>query len=131
MGTLIDSSVLIAAERAEVARWTLPEDDEVGIAAITASELLHGVLRADRRRRAGREAVVESILAAVTVCPFGLVEARLHAMLWADAVARGRHPGAHELIIAATALALGWRLATLNRKHFAGIAGLQVVEPGG
>ena len=58
MGTLIDSSVLIAAERRKLdlddALGTHTEEP-VGIASITASELLHGVHRAatiaQRQRR--------------------------------------------------------------------------------
>ena len=40
------------------------EAEEVGIAAITASELLHGVHRATEEHRGRRETFVESILAA-------------------------------------------------------------------
>jgi tRNA(fMet)-specific endonuclease VapC len=49
MATLIDSSVLIAAERGELgldallARYA---EEDVAISAMTASELLHGVHRA-------------------------------------------------------------------------------------
>lgn len=49
MGTLIDSSLLIAAERRALdlgAALDRYADEPVGIAAITASELLHGVHRA-------------------------------------------------------------------------------------
>jgi predicted nucleic acid-binding protein len=52
MATLIDSSVLIAAERGqlnfdEIA--TRYEEEDVAISAVTASELLHGVHRAIAR----------------------------------------------------------------------------------
>lgn len=47
MGTVIDSSVVIAAERGRLDRAEVlkspPEDETLAIAAITASELLHGV----------------------------------------------------------------------------------------
>jgi hypothetical protein len=49
VGTLIDSSVLIAAERRALdldAAIVAHADEPVAIAAITASELLHGVHRA-------------------------------------------------------------------------------------
>lgn len=132
MGTLIDSSVLVAAER----RRTLDldaalgpfADEPVGLAAITASELLHGVHRAatpTQRRR--REAFVERMLSAVPVFPFDLVTARLHASLWAALAAKGTLVGAHDLLIAATAMAVGYRVATRDRRSFARIAGLEVV----
>ncbi|MBV8528108.1 MAG: PIN domain-containing protein [Candidatus Dormibacteraeota bacterium] len=130
MGTLIDASVLIAAERSRLASWDLDATDEVGIAAITASELLHGVLRASRTHRPQREAFVESILSTVRVYPFGVIEARLYARLWVDATAKGTSPGVHDLLVAATALALGWRVATVNRRHFDRIPGPSVIGPG-
>lgn len=49
MGIVIDSSVLIAAEREELdlaAALGRQADETVAIAAMTASELLHGVHRA-------------------------------------------------------------------------------------
>jgi hypothetical protein len=71
MGTLLDSSVLIGLERTG-SSLALPDDEEVGIAAITASELLHGVHRADPPRRAQREAFVEHVLRVLPVYPFSL-----------------------------------------------------------
>ena len=72
MATLIDTSVLIAAERGELdldARLDSDPDaadEEVAIAAISASELLHGVhrLRAGVRR-ARVETRVEGLLSRV------------------------------------------------------------------
>ncbi len=123
MGTILDTSVLIA-QRAPTG---LALEEEVAIAAITASELLHGVRRADARHRVRRAAYVEGILAAVPTIPFSLAVARVHARLWAD-LAAGRTPGAHDLLIAATALALGWRVATRDRRAFERIPGLELAE---
>ncbi len=36
--------------------------------------------------------------------------------------------GAHDLIVAATALENGSSVATFNKRHFAGISGLRVIE---
>jgi predicted nucleic acid-binding protein len=66
VGTLLDSCVLIGLERTG-SPLALPDDEEVGIAAITASELLHGVHRADPPRRAQREAFVEHVLRVLPV----------------------------------------------------------------
>lgn len=67
MGALIDSSVLIAVERDHLDLRTVLERHErepIAIAAITASELLHGVHRAKTAaQRARREAFVEHLLA--------------------------------------------------------------------
>lgn len=131
MGTLIDSSVLIAAERDTLdltAATVGPEDEPVGIAAITASELLDGVHRAaTASQRQRREAFVERLLAALPVLPFDLVTARIHASLWASLAAKGTNVGAHDLLIGATAIAVGYRVATRDRRSFRRIPGLEVV----
>jgi len=128
MGTLLDSSVLIGLERTG-SPLALPDDEEVGIAAITASELLHGVHRADPPRRAQREAFVEHLLRVLPVYPFSLESARVHARLWADLVTAGRPVGPHDLLLAATALALGWSVATYNESEFRRVPGLVVHVP--
>lgn len=141
MGTLLDTTVFIDFERAlrplptetamtEVARRLeaqLGSSDEVGIAAITASELLHGVHRADSEHRARREAFVEGVLAAFPPLPFDLLAARSHARLWAELSAAGTDIGPHDRLVAATAIAAGWRVATANTRHFAPVPGLKVV----
>jgi tRNA(fMet)-specific endonuclease VapC len=97
------------------------------LAAITASELLTGVHRADTPERAlRREAYVESILEAVPVLPFDLRVARVHARLSAELARSGRRIGAHDLEIAATALAHGQPVLTANPRDFARVPGLAV-----
>lgn len=132
MATLIDSSVLIAIERERVELATVlaehGEEDAV-IAAITASELLHGVHRAkSTKQRMRREAFVEQLLTALTVIPFDLVVARVHGRIWADLATKGINIGAHDLLIAATALATGSTVATRDDRSFPRIPGLTVVR---
>jgi tRNA(fMet)-specific endonuclease VapC len=127
---LIDSSIFVAFERSGEAPAALLErlgDQEVALAAITASELLHGVHRADGAvRRGRRERFVETVLTAVPVLPFTLEVARIHARLWADLQRRGEPIGAHDLLIAATALTHGMAVVTLNRRHFEKIPDLEI-----
>ncbi len=125
MGTLLDTSILIDIERS---RGTIPTTADTAIAAITASELLQGVLRADRAHRAVRESFVEGILAMVPTIPFSLQVARVHARIWADLAAARVTIDAADLEVAATTIALGWELATLNRRDFARIAGLRLAR---
>ena len=141
MGTLLDTTVFIDLERAvrrlppasamaEVSgrlAGQLGPDEEVGIAAITASELLHGVHRATPQHRARREAFVEAVIAAFPPLPFELLAARAHARIWAELAAAGQDTGAHDRIVAATAIAAGWRIGTANLRHFDRIAGLDVL----
>lgn len=128
MGTLLDTSVLIALERAR-AGLDLSTVEPVGIAAITASELLHGVHRSPLQHRAVREAFVEQVLRLLPIQPFDLKVARVHARTWADLTASGIAVGPHDLIIAATALALGWSVATYNIAEFRRVPGLVVRAP--
>lgn len=103
----------------------LGAEEEVGIATITASELLHSVHRASEEHRARREAFVETTLNAFPALPFDLVAARVHARIWAQLAAAGHDVGAHDRIVVATAIASGWRVATANERHFQHIPGLR------
>lgn len=130
MGTLIDTSAIIAAERGllDLAAVRAEEDDDVAVSAITAAELLHGVERLRGARRARAERFVGALLDAIPVVDFDLAIARVHAVLSADLAERGTPVGAHDLIIAATAVALDYGVATRDRKSFPRIEGLRVVR---
>jgi tRNA(fMet)-specific endonuclease VapC len=127
---LVDTSVLVSVERT----GRPPEEllarigsRLVSVAAITASELLHGVHRAGTAvQRSRREHFVETALSLFPVLPFDLAAARVHAAIWADLASRGEPIGAHDLQIAATALAAGLALLTVNQRHFDRVAGLEV-----
>ncbi len=130
MGALIDTSIFIAAERNKDA-WHHAlanlDTDEVAIASITASELLHGVHRAKtEQQRTRREVFVERILATVPVLPFDLLVARTHARLWATLRAAGQTVGSHDLLIAATAAANDMAIITRDRRSFPRIDALRV-----
>ena len=125
---MIDSSVLIAAERGlvDLAAMTAAAEDEVAIASITASELLHGVHRLKGAGRARAERFVERVLAVLPIVPFDLPIARVHAALSAELGARGTPVGAHDLIIAATAVWLEYEVATRDLRSFSRIRGVTV-----
>lgn len=132
MGLILDSSILIADERG---KFDLPgflrhaRAGQPAIAAVTASELLHGVERAsDAGRKARRQQHVEQVLASLLVLPFDLAAARHHARLWADLETRGLMIGPHDLQIAATGLAVGCDIATLNVQEFQRVPRLAVVD---
>jgi predicted nucleic acid-binding protein len=129
---VIDSSVFVAAERGKLdLEGVLRDygDEPVALAAITASELLHGVHRAaEPTQRARREAFVERLLSDLPLIPFDLVVARVHARLSAELAARGSPIGAHDLEIAATALAVGYDVATRDERSFPRVPGLTVLR---
>jgi tRNA(fMet)-specific endonuclease VapC len=132
VGVIVDTSVLIAAERGsfDMAGYIASvESGDLAISAITASELLSGVERTrDAARRIRRAEAVNDALDAFQVVPFGLAAARRHAQVWAALKGAGKMIGAHDLIIAATALAHDASVATLNQKDFKRVPGLKI-EP--
>ena len=105
-------------------------DEERAISVITVSELLHGVHRASGDRRALRRAFVEHVIAAFDPVPITESVARVHAEVWAELSRRGDTLGAHDLWIAATALAHGLGVATGNAGDFQRVPGLRVLAPG-
>lgn len=126
---ILDTTVLVAAEREPVARALdelIEAEDDVAIAAVTAAELLVGVELADRRRRPGRRRVVERLLAAVPVEDYDLDVAREHASLLAHVRRSGRPRGAHDLLIAATAAARGRTVITADASGFESLPGVDV-----
>ena len=132
MGALIDSSILIDAERGSLdLERTLSQsaETELAISAVTASELLHGVYRASKKsQKAVREALIERLLEVWPVLPFDLTAARIHARIWTELAAKGVAIGAHDLVIAATALANGLALITRDKRSFPKIPGLRVLH---
>ena len=131
MGTLVDTSVLIAAQRGDVDLGALLKKQgafHVATATICVSELLHGPHRiANSVARARAERSTEMVLTGLSIVSFDIEIARLHARLSADLAAKGTPIGAHDLIIAATALSLDYRVATRDRRSFPRIPGLDVV----
>ena len=132
MATLIDTSVLIAVERGRLSLDAIAAadpDEDAAISVVTASELLHGVHRVAAGARAAKaEAFVEGLLALLPVLGFDIDEARAHARLSADLQARGVTVGAHDLLIAATAIANDYRIMTRDVRSFPKIRGLELVR---
>ncbi len=130
MGVILDTSVLIEAERREfeIDKFTENRGDEIfGLSVITAAELLHGVHRADStKRRLKRSAYVEKVIELFPVYVFDISTARIYSELWSDLSSKGIQIGAHDLIIGSTAISLGFSVATFNLRHFERIEGLKV-----
>jgi predicted nucleic acid-binding protein len=122
--------VLVAAERGALdldALLRSRPDEEVMLAAITASELLHGVHRMKGAvARAHAHLFVDRLLNVLPVLPFDLEVARVHALLSAELSSRGTPIGAHDLLIAATAVHAGAAVATRDRRSFPRIRGLRI-----
>ena len=130
MGIVFDTTVLIAIERSPHQIEKViggRENEPFGISVITASELLHGVHRADsEKRRLKRQAFVEKVIEAFPIYPFDLNAARIYARIWANLVQKGIVIGAHDLMIASTCISLGFSVLTSNIRDYEKIEGLTV-----
>lgn len=122
---MLDTTVLIAAERSR-ARLdaVIADDDDIAIAAITVAELLVGVELATSRHRTRRATFVEGVLDTLTVEDYTADTARSHAALLVATRRDGRPRGAHDLIIAATAVSTARILVTADDRGFDGLPGL-------
>ncbi|MGH9172190.1 MAG: PIN domain-containing protein [Acidimicrobiales bacterium] len=106
MAVLIDTSVLVAAERGgiELERVFDP-NQQYAVSAVSAAELLYGVHRAVGRRAQLRSAYVEGLLAEVPILPVDLLVARAYARASAALARAGTRVDANDLWIGATAIA--------------------------
>ena len=136
MGVILDSSVLIAAERGgESVRDILKRiqakegETESPLSAVTIVELTHGIYRArnatDRERR---QAFTDELLRDLTVYPVTLEIAQLAGKVEGEQAARGVSIAFEDLLIGATALHLNYSVATSNVRHFRLIPTLSVVQ---
>lgn len=128
MAVLIDTSVLVNAERRGRSLEDVLGERDRAISVITASELLHGVHRAaDARNRIRRQAFVEHLISSIEPLSITTPVARAHAEIWARLERNGEVIGAHDMWIAATAVSHGMEVATANAGEFERVPGLAVV----
>lgn len=123
--------MLIDAERTALDLDALiADDDEPAIAAITVAELGVGVEVATGRRKQARKAFLDDVVATLPIIDYDLDIARAHTRLLVAVRAAGRPRGAHDLLIAATAVATGRIVVTSDRPGFDGLPGVTVRRPG-
>jgi tRNA(fMet)-specific endonuclease VapC len=136
MGLILDSSVLVAAERqGKNARQTLAAiareigETEVAISVVTLIELAHGAARADTpERKAMREKFIQELLTVMPIYPVTVSLALHTGQLDGENQARGTRVPLPDLLIGATALELGYSVGTANLRHFQQLPGLTVVQ---
>jgi tRNA(fMet)-specific endonuclease VapC len=132
MPIILDADVIIQGERGtfNLARWVAAHPDEqFEVAAITVAELWHGVERATGPHKAKRERYLQSLLNVLPIIPYTERTAFEHARIWSKLESKGKMIGYYDLIVAATALERGSAVATFNKRHFAQVHALQVIEP--
>jgi tRNA(fMet)-specific endonuclease VapC len=136
MGLILDSSVVIAAERrGDTVALLLKQvaarvgDQEAALSSIGLVELVHGIYRAKTpQTRTRREAFVNELLVNLIVYPFTRDVAMLAGKLDGEQQSRGVVIPFGDLLIGATALSLDYSLITGNLRHFQRIPGLSVLQ---
>jgi len=134
LGLILDSSVIIAAERK---RQTVEEllalvertfgEIEIAISAVTLAELVHGVARAHTPQvRENRRAFIDELKKHVPVHSITDSTAEIAGQLSGEQAAKGITLPADDLLIGASAIEQGYAVATLNTRHFQKIPGLQI-----
>ncbi len=123
---IIDTGVLVPSERGSTPlRDSIVDDDDLVIAAITVAELRVGIALASAHHRPARADFLISVLETLPVEPYDLATAEAHGRLLAHVHRAGTKPGAHDLIVAATAVATRRTVLTTDRNaHFAELPGV-------
>lgn len=136
MGLILDSSVLIAAERkGNNANQSISAiasqfpHEEIALSVITLLELAHGAARAlTPERTSMRQQFIRELSTAVPIYPVTTHIAMKTGQIDGENAARGVRIALADLLIGVTALELGYRVATGNIRHFQMIPGLDVVS---
>ena len=131
MGLILDTSALVAWERARQAGQTIALDpaEELVLPAVVWAEALAGVRLADSAGRAARRmAWLESLRRVMGVEPFTAEIAEHHADIFAELTQTGSMIPQNDIAVAATARCLGCGVLVGPRDeaHFRRIAGLDV-----
>jgi predicted nucleic acid-binding protein len=136
MGLVLDSGVLIAAERDAkpvsellAALEQVHGETEIVLSSITVIELEHGFHRANTADLARkRRDYLDTIFAAIPVEPLTREMAQLAAKIDAEAKQTGRVIPLPDLLIGVTALYFNYAVGTRNLRHFQMIPGVNVIQ---
>ncbi len=136
MGLILDSSVVIAAERrgdtvAKLFRQiaSVVGDQRIALSAVGLTELVHAIWRAQTPvLRQRRERFIEDLLADMEVVPYTKATAMLAERINGEQSSQGVIIPFVDLLIGASALEHGYSVATVNLRHFRLIPGLTVVS---
>jgi predicted nucleic acid-binding protein len=134
MGLILDSSVVIAAERRGTMVPQLIEeivkatgDQNAALSAIGLTELVHGIYRANSSEtRFKREFYLSGLLASLEVVPYTKEVAMIAGQIDGEQQSRGVVIPYVDLLIGATALSLDYAVLTGNLRDFQRIPGLTV-----
>lgn len=136
MGLVLDSSVLIAAEREKrpVSQLLASLSSDLSeaeflLSAISVMELEHGWHRASTPEVAAvRRRYLDEVMAIMPVEPFTREMGVLAARIDADMKKTGLVIATADLLIGVTALYYGYAIGTRNVRHFRMIPGLEIIS---
>lgn len=136
LGLVLDSSILIAAERRNMTADQIIEmvQQRVGevsivLCSVTVAELGHGIYRTsnveirNRRRR-----FLDSLKTTVPIYPITGTTAEIVARIGGEQAAKGTNLPLGDLMIGACALEIGYAVVTSNVRDFNRIPGLNVIQ---
>ena len=135
LGLILDTSVLIAAERSKLKPAEAIESVQrvagpipIALSVVTVAEIGHGIYRAldvDVRRR--RREFLDELKATIPVYPLTDATAEIMARIGGEQGAKGVNLPFADLAITATALELEYAVGTSNMRDFNRMPGLQIV----
>jgi predicted nucleic acid-binding protein len=136
MGLILDSSIVIAAERRgdnvpQLLRQisSIVGDERVALSSVGLTELVHSIYRAHTSAaREQRQNFLGQLLLDMEVVPYTKETALLAGRLDGEQRARGVTIPSVDLLIGATALEHGYSLATINLRHFKLVPGLNIIS---
>jgi tRNA(fMet)-specific endonuclease VapC len=124
----LDTTFLIGAEReSRHSIEVISADDDVAVAAITLAELRVGALLTGATSTSRRSERLDELFRAVEVISYDAHVAEAHAGLMVEVRRQGRPRGAHDLIIAATAVATERSVVTADPSAFVDLSGVEVI----
>lgn len=126
---MLDTTFLIDAERTDGGiDEVIHDDDDVAISALTVAELRVGVELSRGKARSSRPAFLDDILTSIPLLEYDFAVAEAHAQLLTAVRRQGRPRGAHDLVIAATALASQRVVLTADLTAFDDLPGVDVLH---
>jgi predicted nucleic acid-binding protein len=136
LGLILDSSVLIAAERRKLTAAEAIESvqETIGelpivLSAVTIAAVCHGIYRANTAEiRERRRLFLDELKATVPIHPVTEATAEIIARVGAEQAAKGITVPMADLIIGACALELGYSVGTSNVRDFGRIPGLSLIR---
>jgi len=136
MGLILDSSVVIAAERrGDTVEKMIAQlvsaagDQDAALSSVGLTELVHGIYRAQTpAMRLRRRSFIDELLRDLTVYPYTRATALLAGKIDGEQQAQGVTIPFGDLLVGATALELGFPVLTANLRHFRLIPGLKIIQ---